>query len=367
MATLTGLVDRVRLELGDPGKAFVWGTEATGTQRYELPYSPVLGSTMIIFVNDLEVTDAVEVEEHTGVLTFDTAPDPGDKISVHGTYFRFFTDSELAYIADAAVQEHLYNRTDAFGRALNVGNLPIVEEYPAALLGTIQALYTLATDASFDIDITTPDGVHVPRSERYRQLMEAINLRKGQYDDMCKALNIGLTRIDVFTFRRISKSTNKYVPIYMPQEIDDRTPPSRIYLPIPTYGGSPVPSAAAPYDLVFTQGDDFSVDIDFPFPLTGIKVEAQIRLFPESAAIVAKPTIEVIDEAAGTVRLSLDHSQTAKVPLRAYWDAQATGPAPSTFTETFINGLVFCKRQVTREQDITSNPTWSPTGWEPQP
>ena len=366
MATLTGLVDRVRLEIGDPGKSFVWAVDATGAQRYELPYSPVLGSTMAVFVNNIDVTNAVEVEEHTGVLTFDTPPDSGDRISVHGTYYRFFTDAELEYITNAAVQEHLYNRTDAFGRALNVGNLPVVEEYPTALLGAIQALYTLATDSSFDIDITTPDGVHVPRSERYRQLMESINLRKNQYDDLCKALNIGLTRIDVFTFRRISKSTNKYVPIYMPQEIDDRTPPSRIYLPIPTYGGSPVPSAASPYDLVFTQGDDFSIDIDFPFDLTGKVVEAQIRLFPESAAIVAKPTIDVLDAVAGTVRLALTHDQTVRVPLRAYWDAQVTTTA-TKFTETFINGLVFCKRQVTREQDITSNPTWSPTGWEPQP
>lgn len=366
MATLAGIVGRVRMEIGDPGKSFVWGDTATGAQRYELPYSPVLGSTMVVYVNNVEVSDDVEVEEHTGVLTFDTAPDPGDQISVMGTYYRFFTDAELASITDAAIKEHLYLRTDAFGRALNTGNMPVVEEYPVAILGAIQALYTLTTDAAFDIDINTPDGVGIPRSERYRQLLEMIRARKEQYDDLCKALNIGLTRIDVFTFRRISKATNKYVPVYMPQEIDDRTPPSRIYLPIPTYGGSPVPSAAEPFDLVFTQGDDFSIDVDFPFDITNKIVEAQIRLFPESAAIIAKPSITVLDAAAGSVRLSLTHDQTVKVPLRAYWDAQVTDNA-TDFTETFINGLVFCKRQVTREQDITSNPTWSPTGWEPAP
>ena len=151
------------------------------------------------------------------------------------------------------------------------------------------------------------------------------------------------------------------------QEIDDRTPPQRIYLPIPTYGGSPVPSAAEPFDLVFTQGDDFSIDIDFPFDLSLYAVAAQIRLFPESAAIIATPTLTVIDSGLRKVRLSLSQDQTTRCPLRAYWDAQVTGPSPSEFTETYINGMVFCKRQVTREQDITSNPSWSPTGWEPGP
>jgi hypothetical protein len=353
------------MEIGDPGKSFVWSTVATGTNRYEVPYSPIHGLTLAVFVDGSDVSNAVEAEEHTGIITFDTPPDAGLTITVQGTYYRFFTDTELEGLTDAAVQEHLYLRTDAFGRALNVGNLPIVEEYPASILATIQALYTLATDASFDIDIQTPDGVSIPRSERYRQLMEMITARKAQYDDLCKALNIGLTRIDVFSFRRISKATNRYVPVYMPQEIDDRTPPSRIYLPIPTYGGSPVPSAAAPYDLVFTQGDDFSIDIDFPFDLSLYAVAAQIRLFPESAAIVATPTLTPVDTPAGTLRLSLTGAQTTRVPLKAYWDLQVTGPSPSEFTETYVNGLVFCKRQVTREQDITSNPSWSPTGWEP--
>jgi len=364
MATLTGLIDRVRLELGDPGRSFVWQAPATAAQRYELPYSPVLGSTMTVFVGNVELTDYVEVEEHTGVLTFDTVPTEGETISVHGTYYRFFTDLELGYITNAAVREHLYNRTDAFGRAMNVTNLPIVEEYPAALLGTIQALYTLATDASFDIDITTPDGVHIPRSERYRQLMEAINLRKGQYDDLCKALNIGLTRIDVFTFRRISKSTNKYVPVYMPQEIDDRTPPQRIYLPIPTYGGSPVPSEAAQYDLVFTQGDDYEIGIDFPFDLTDHTMKAQIRLFPESPAIVATITCTVTDLALGKASLTLTAAQTALVPLRAYWDLQVTTP---TVTYTYLTGMTFCKRQITKDSPPPTSLDWSPTGWPTGP
>jgi hypothetical protein len=359
VATIASLVDRVRLEIGDPGKSFVWQQAATGTNRYEMPYSPVDAATLQVYVDGVDVSDAVEVEEHTGVLTLDVTPAVDDLIVAQGTYFRYFTNAELEELTTAAVNEHLYLRSDAFGRAMNVSNLPVVEEYPAALLATIKALYTLATDSSFDIDISTPDGVSIPRSQRYRQLMEMIQSRREQYDQLCQALNIGLTRIDVFTFRRISRTTNRYVPVYMPQEVDDRTPPQRIYLPIPTYGGSPVPSKAAQYDMVFTQGDDFEVIVDFPFDVTSAIPKAQVRLYPESAAVVAQFTIEAVDGPEGTLKLSLTAEQTTKIPVRSYWDLQLT---VNNKVETFLYGAVFCKRQITKPPN--SDPNWSPTGWE---
>jgi hypothetical protein len=348
VATLASIVDRVRMEIGDSGKSFVWQVSATGTDRYEMPYSPVDAVTLAVFVDGVDVSDDVDAEEHTGVITFDTAPAIGDSISVQGTYYRFFTNAELALIVDGAVKEHLYNRTDSFGRALTVANMPTVEEFPTALLGAIQALYTLATDAAFDISISTPDGVSIPRSERFRQLMDIINERKVQYDDLCKALNIGLTRIEVFTLRRISKSTNRYIPIYMPQEVDDRTPPQRVFIPIPTYGGAPVPDAASQFDLVFTQGDDFSVTQTLPIDLTGCEVKAQMRLYPESAAIIAEIAVAYTNRASGLVTLSVTSDQTTRVPLRCFWDLQVTGPAPESLIETYTRGQVFCKRQITR-------------------
>ena len=91
MATLTSIVDRVRMEIGDSGKSFVWQVSATGTDRYEVPYSPVDAVTLAVFVDGVDVSNSVDAEEHTGVITFDTAPAIGDSISVQGTYSRFFT------------------------------------------------------------------------------------------------------------------------------------------------------------------------------------------------------------------------------------------------------------------------------------
>ena len=347
MATLTGLVDRVRMEIGDTGRSFVWTATASGTKRYDVPYSPVLGSTLAVFVNGVDKSQQVEVEEHTGVITFDVTPTTGAAISVQGTVYRFFTDAELMTLTESSVKEHLYNRTDAFGRQLTIANAPSVEEYPISLLATVQALHTLATDASFDINISTPDGVSIPRSERYRQLMDMIRMRKEQYDELCKALNIGLTRIDVYTFRRISRTTNRYVPVYMPQEIDDRSVPQRINLPIPTYGGTPVPTKAAVYDLVFTQGDSFSVVLDFPFDLTLYTPKAQVRLYPESLIKVAEIACEVTDAGLGKIRLSLTSEQTKKMPIRSYWDLQLTGVEDTSIIETYLRGHVFVARQST--------------------
>jgi hypothetical protein len=340
----------------------VWGIDATGTQRYEMPYSPVNGPSLVVLADGDDVSNDVEVEEHTGVLTFDTAPTEGDPIVVNGTYYRYFTDEEIDSFTDQALRQHAHNRVDEFGRAITVANLPVIEEYPVAILSTIFALYALTTDSSFDIDISTPDGVGVPRSQRYRQLMQMVEQRKQQYRELCAALNVGLERIEIFTLRRISRMTNRYVPVYVPQEVDDRSRPQRIFLPIPTYGAPAAPDSAGRYDLVLTQGDSFSVVLDFPFDVTGYDALAQIRLYPESAVYAAQFTTNEEDYPQGKVRISLTPEQTRRLPLRAYWDIQLTSKTDPEDVKTYISGTVFCRRQVTR--DALPQGNFSPTGWE---
>ena len=86
MATLSSLTDRLRTEIGDLGKSFVWQTTATGdTNRYLLPYSPVDAINMIITVDGVDVSPTVDVEETTGYMTFDTVPTEGATIVAAGT------------------------------------------------------------------------------------------------------------------------------------------------------------------------------------------------------------------------------------------------------------------------------------------
>lgn len=342
---LSSLVDHVRLELGDTPKSFRYQFDGDGvTTRWELPYSPLDASTVVVSVNGVDVSNDVAVEEPTGVMEFDTAPAVGFPVVVEGVYFRYFTTEELETLCTTAIHEHLHNRTSGVGQQITLENLPLVEEGPLVILVVVKALYVLATDASFDIDIHTPDGVSIPRSDRYRQLMMMIDSRRQQYMELCNALNIGVSRIEVYTLRRISDRTNKYVPIYRPQEIDDNSKPQRVWLEIPGYGGTPIPSAVTEYALTFTQGDSFRQVFDFNIDITGATITAQARTYPESPTLAAQFSVTVQDAAQGLVVLELTPAQTKILPLRAYWDMQMDLGGTVT---TVMKGQVFCEREVT--------------------
>ena len=162
MASLDNLVSKVRLELGDSGKSFVVQFVADGTtNRFEIHYSPLDANQVYVALNGVDVTSSTSVEESTGTLVFDTVPEDGDEITVSGTYYRYFTAAELAYIVESALAQHSAKHTDSLGRTLTPATLPHIEEYPVVIYATSLALYTLATDASFDIDVLAPDGVNI--------------------------------------------------------------------------------------------------------------------------------------------------------------------------------------------------------------
>ena len=117
-------------------------------------------------------------------------------------------------------------------------------------MATIEALWALATDAAFDINITAPDGVMIPRAQRYQQLSSIIQQRWEQYKTLCAQLNVGLWKIEMGTLIRTSRTTNKYVPIYVGQEIDDSRKPERVYIANNLTGRSPMPTNAQNYDII---------------------------------------------------------------------------------------------------------------------
>lgn len=350
MATLSTLAERLRSELGDQGKSFVYSFVADGiTNRYQIPYSPVDALNMIITVDGNDVSTSVDVEETTGWLTFDNVPDDGLTVIVAGTYFRYFTVTEIEQFICDAFDQHTANHADQYGRSVLIDTLPGLEEYPVVIYASTLALYTLATDASFDIDITAPDGVMIPRSERYRQLMQMIEVRKNQYKELCSQLGIGLYKIDVFTLRRTSKTTNRYVPVYLPQEVDDRSMPQRAILSIPSYGSGISPSSVPTKDLFTYQGDTFTAILDFPdsFDTTLYTWKAEIAQQLGSAVSIASFTIDAVENATDQLQISLTSTQTQTLPEKAYWDIQGTLIADDTQTRTYIRGMIITTRQVT--------------------
>lgn len=352
MANLYDLTSRVRLELGDQPKQFALSFTGDGsTKDYPLAIHPIDLNTLVVSVNGSPVAypTGYTAEPDVGVIHFITAPPANSSVVITGNVFRYFTDDDICTFVNTAVTQHTYQRTNGLGSQMTIGLIPPVEEYPIAILATIEALWALATDASFDIDIAAPDGVSIPRSERYRQLTETIQNRWDQYHQLCAQLNIGLWRTEMGTLRRVSRTTNKLVPVYMAQEIDDSRAPERVYIQNDLMGREPFPSYVEIQDIVLYQGDSYAEEIDFPFDITGLTWKAQIRTYPNAPSLYASFNIEVIStsESLSKLRLSLDRSSTAYIPPRAFWDLQATATDDSSYENTYLRGQVFTTQQVT--------------------
>jgi hypothetical protein len=347
VATISSLVDRVRVELGDLGKSFVTQFMADGTtNRFKLHYSPLDATTVIVLKNGVDISNQCSIEESTGTLVTDTLPDDGDGFTVSGTFFRYFTGAELAQVITNAISLHGAKHTDSLGRAITADTLPYIDEYPVVVYATALALYTLATDASFDINIFAPDGVTIPRSERYRQLLDMMNTRKAQYAELCAHLGIGLYSIDVFTLRRISKRTNRYVPIYKPQEVDDRSWPQRVNVPLPAYGDAQLPWPTEGGPLNAYQGIAYEETVDFTGDFTGKTIIARLLAQRGSVQVVKDFTVQVAtdDDISFTATISLTAEETLRPPKRTHWQIASKDDVTGEIIE-ILGGDFFIQRR----------------------
>lgn len=316
MATISGLADRVRVELGDLGKSFVQQFIADGTtNRFKLDYSPLDAAGIIVFKNGVDISNDTTVEESTGYLITDDLPADGDDFTVSGQYFRYFTQTEIESLVTDALAQHAHGHTDEVGRKLTLETLPTVEEYPVAVHATVKALYTLATDAAFDIDVAAPDGVSIPRSERYRQLMDMMNARQAQYRDLCANLNIGLYKIDVYNLNRISKMTNRLIPNYVPQEVDDRSFPQRVHVPAPTLGNVQSPWVTEGGQLTAYQGRSFSTALDYTGNWAGKDFTARLVHQRGSVQTVQQFTLDVVTTGTAVITAAARTSGSTTVTL----------------------------------------------------
>jgi hypothetical protein len=250
--TTQDIINRVRIELGDTGAPFSDTFLGTGmVSTYDLTEFNVWNITITWIKNQqaiqlVEGTDySVNKQEGRIFLSGASAPLPqGDTLVVSGYAGGLFSDDELTGFINDAVLQHTNGRTvttrfkDSNGFIkyvhvpMDLSNLPSIEGTLIALRASIDALWALATDASTDVDISSADGTTVPRSQRYRQLREQIDGMTARYDHLCAMLNVGLDRIEMGKIRRVSKTTNRLVPIFEDREYDDYDYPRRQLPPI---------------------------------------------------------------------------------------------------------------------------------------
>lgn len=173
--------------------------------------------------SDTSASAYYSLDARNGILRFNTTPSASASILVEGYYYEWVLPSDLEFYASHAIEQHVYNL-----------DLPL-ESMSGIVIDTIgmscvvEALWGLLTEYSRDIDITTSESVHIPASQRFRMVQSLLDYWSKAYEKQAKALNIGLERIEMMNLRRVSRSTNRYVPIYKAKELGEYGPIERLF------------------------------------------------------------------------------------------------------------------------------------------
>lgn len=201
-------------------------------QFFEVPFQGPLQATLRLptpLVSDVRVleadgtvNDTVTVDERNGLVKF-----PGQhagSVVVQGYNYEWFLPSDLEFFANFVSLEHLY-----YNPELTLNDLR-PEEHNVIAMGTVvYALWSLMTEFSTQIDVSSPEGMMIPAHQRFQQIQQMLAVWQQRYTHAAAMLNVGLNRIDVRTLRRISRTTNRYVPLFEGRELDDPRPPIRSF------------------------------------------------------------------------------------------------------------------------------------------
>lgn len=301
-----------------------------------LPQKPVKASTFVVVVGSTTLTQGPDytVDEANGSLTLTVPAGAGSVVGVTGTAYRYFTDTDWTTFFTTALDQHLHNRTDEMGQVVELATLPSVEEYPVVLLAITQALYALLNDASFDIDIHTPEGVSIPRGQRVEQLWHMLSGRIDQYNKLCAMLNVGLFRVEQFDLRRKSYQTGRLVPVYEAQEIQDNRFPRQIFPEIPTDGAVPEPVVTFEQriDLVGYSEQDFTYTVTLNEDITGLTVRASVRRYPYNLTPLVYMDVTVLNATTGQVQVHVNGRLMYYIGVSKFWDLQTIDSAGNVTT-----------------------------------
>lgn len=196
------------------GRVVDLGRPNVDTSSLWVRYQPQTGS---------QASVSYTVDARNGILRVSDDLQATDTLMVEGYYYEWLTPDDLSFYADMAIN-------------LNTHNLrtPLENMAPAVVdvIGIhtlVQALWGLMSEYSRDIDVITSESVHIMASQRYRMVSSLLQYWTEEYNTRAKALNIGLERLEVVTLRRVSRTTNRLVPIYKPREVGDYGPIERVY------------------------------------------------------------------------------------------------------------------------------------------
>jgi hypothetical protein len=257
LPALERYVARTRLELGDQKLPFYERFHVSGSSsRYDLRASRV--DRVFLYREDphelLVEGEDYELEQRAGVIRFSSTPPEGETFIAEGESSVYFSDEEILLFLESAFALHTRNRNPK----------PVFETLPAeevllvAILAQIEALWVLRTSAAFDINIHAPEGMYIPRNQRFAQLSSVLEAAEARYKELSNALGTGLYAVEMFTLRRVSRLTGRYVPLYLDREVDDTRPPQRVFPPVSAQGAEVPEETVAKANIQVYQGRPFS-------------------------------------------------------------------------------------------------------------
>lgn len=221
------ITTRARMFIQDIGQPFVQQIVCDGvSQFYDLnavcisatANPPTVSLDGTVIVNGATPTYTFDYKH--GVIQFTTVPNAGQILKVSGTEYEYFDDDEVAQAIQDAFNQHVQDQDPlpVIDPGLGQTGISMTEEYLVALWSARELLWFRSTDASSEIDIHTPEGVSIPRQERYQQITRQIAALEDEYKKLSLALGVGIFRLQVLFQRRVSYTTNRLVPLYKEQE-----------------------------------------------------------------------------------------------------------------------------------------------------
>lgn len=168
------------------------------------------------------------IDERNGVIRLSSSYDPGTKLLIEGYYYEWVTPSDLSFYARRALEKHLHTIN------LTVEQLADVVINAIGIATICECLWALMTEYSRDIDVITSESIHIPASQRFRMVQGLLAQWEKEYERHATNLNIGFDRLEVFNLRRVSRTTNRLIPLYRQKEFGDYSPLERLWPEIDT-------------------------------------------------------------------------------------------------------------------------------------
>ena len=166
------------------------------------------------------------LDARNGMIRLGTALASTETLLMEGYHYEWLLPDDLAFYAKIALHEHTHN-TDVAPEDFSPVVLDVV-----GISCLVESLWGLLTEYSRDIDVMTSESIHIPASQRFRMVESLLQFWEAEYMKKAQALNIGLHRIEVFTLRRVSRSTNRLVPLIKAKELGDYGPLERLFPPV---------------------------------------------------------------------------------------------------------------------------------------